>query len=256
MILPEVTKRIALIPARGGSKRILHKNIRPFFGHPLIAYAISAAHNSQLFDHVVVSTDDAQIAQIAQWYGAEVLSREASLANDTATVSDVAVHVVLQLRASGINVTSICSLMPICPLRTSADIRQHFERFRSNQRLFQISVVPYRGVYPHWALNILPDHTGHFIYGTDTKLPSQMLQEAMCPTGAIWLAQADALLESRTFYGQPHHFEPIDANRGLDIDELSDWDLAELLVYGLQQRDQASPLEPIGKPPYVESDSE
>jgi CMP-N-acetylneuraminic acid synthetase len=232
---------IAIVPARGGSKRIPRKNIAPFFGHAMLAYAIAGARNTGLFKHVVVSTEDEEIARVARECGADVSIRPPELATDAAGLVEVAEHVLAGYAARDDD--AFCQLMPNCPLRRAADIRAHWEAFSSGDRRFQISVVPYRVVYPQWALAAAADRTGSWYYGENLG-PSQALPELFCPTGAIWWARVSDFRTQRRFYGRPFHIEPLDANRGIDIDTPEDLEFADLLVRGLRDRDGVDPLEP------------
>ncbi len=241
---------IAIIPARGGSKRLPKKNFRSFLGHPMLAYTVSAALNSKLFEMVIVSTDDPIIGRIAEWYGAEYLPRPQELATDQASLVDVGLHVLEVLSAQGIEVDALCQLMPNCPLRRSEDIVEHYSLFENNHRHFQISVVPYRGVYPHWALVMDDGQKGRWLFGDKFLVPSQELGVVYCPTGAIWWARVSDFLEQRSFYGDPFHLAPMDGNRGLDIDRAEELELADILVRGLRERDGILPLEPIAVDPF------
>ncbi len=232
---------IALIPARGGSKRVPRKNVLPFHGHPMLAYTIAAARNAGLFTLVVVSTDDGAIAEVAEAYGAQVLWRPSSLADDRATLVDVGLHALKALPAEG---RAFCQLMPNCPLRRSEDVRAHWQAFESARRLFQISAVPFRGVYPQWSLLVEEDGRGSWAFGERLTV-SQELAPMLCPTGAVWWADREAFLAQRRYYGTPFHVMPMDADRGIDVDTAEDLRLADLLVRGLRDRDGASPLEPI-----------
>lgn len=245
---------LALIPARGGSKRLPGKNIRSFFGHPMLAYTITAALNTQLFDRVIVSTDDLLIGRIAEWYGAEYLPRPAELATDNASLVDVGVYVLETLFAQGAKAEALCQLMPNCPLRRSEDITAHYNLFKNGKRSFQISIVPYRGVYPHWALANNEDSKGSWIFGSEYLVPSQKIGTAYCPTGAIWWVKTANFMVQRAFYGTPFYLAPIDANRGIDIDRAEELELADLLVRGLWARDGKSPLEPITVEPFPEEE--
>jgi len=239
------TKPIAIIPARGGSKRLPGKNVRQFFGHPMLAYAVSAALNSGIFAEVIVSSDDADIGRIAEWYGAQFLLRPPDLATDSAGLVAVAKHVLEVLRNRGAEPAAICQCMPNCPLVRSEDIVQHWRLFNGENRRFQISVVPYRAVYPHWA--IVPDEQqrGQWLLGERYLTRSQELAKAFCPTGAIWWARTADFLEQSAFYGSPFHVALMDANRGIDIDDEEDLKLAEVIVHGLTRRDGVSPLETL-----------
>jgi CMP-N-acetylneuraminic acid synthetase len=244
---------IAIIPARGGSKRLPGKNVRPFFGHPMLAYSVSAALNSGLFAKVIISSDDPAIGRIAEWYGATFMLRPPELANDTAQLVDVARYILDVLRSRGIEPEAICQCMPNCPLVRSEDIVEHWRVFNDNdrERLFQISAIPYRGVYPQWAVIADDQRIGRWLFGERSLVRSQDLQPTFCPTGAIWWARTKDFLEQNAFYGSPFHLAPMDANRGVDIDDEEDLKLAELLVHGLTVRDGVSPLEPVNHNTYV-----
>lgn len=238
-------KPVAVIPARGGSKRLPGKNLLPFFGHPLMAYGISAAVNSGLFERVIVSSDDAEIGRVAQWYGAEFIERPPELATDTAKSVDAITHVLRTLTATESCPDSLCQVLPNCPLVTSADIIKHGRLFRETGRSFQISVVTYRCVYPEWAMVKDGEGHGRWRFGPEFLVRSQELARTFCPTGAVWWARCADLLAQNTFYGSPYYVVEIDANRGVDIDDEDDLRLAELLVLGITARDGCSPLEPM-----------
>src|ERR1700733_10576572 len=120
---------IAIIPARGGSKRIPGKNIRPLAGKPLIAYTLAAADESGLFERVVVSTDSLEIAEMARRFGAEVpFLREATLADDFTPVSSVTVDALCRLDPAGDRFEVVAKLMPNCPLRTADDIIESYRQ--------------------------------------------------------------------------------------------------------------------------------
>ena len=238
--------RVALIPARGGSKRVPRKNLLPFFGHPMLAYAVAAASNSGLFERILVSTDDHETGEVGSWYGAEYVARPAELAGDDAGLQDVALHALDWLAERGVHPGLLCQLMPNCPLRRAEDIRLHHEVFAREGRNFQISVVPYRCVYPQWAV-IQEAEGGRFLLGQEFLVASQQLRETFCPTGAVWWTRCAEFRRQRTFYGSPYFLAPMDANRGVDIDTAQDVEFAELLVHGLTQRDGHSPLEPIAR---------
>lgn len=242
---------IAIIPARGGSKRLPGKNVRPFFGHPMLAYSVSAALNSGLFAEVIVSSDDAAVGRIAEWYGAAFMLRPAELASDSAQLVDVARHVLEVLRSGGIEPEAICQCMPNCPLVRSVDIVEHWRMFKSGERAFQISVIPYRGVYPQWAVVSDERRVGRWLFGERSMVRSQDLPSTFCPTGAIWWARTKHFLAQNAFYGSPFHLAPMDPNRGIDIDDEEDLKLAELLVHGLTARDGVSPLEPPNHDAYA-----
>lgn len=215
----------------------------------MLAYAIAAARNCCLFERIVISTDSPEIGKMAAWYGAEYIARPQELASDTADLVDVSLHVLQTLAAQGFQPRALCQLMPNCPLRRSDDIRNHFREFETSKRKFQISVVPYRAVYPHWAVAQDQDG-GKFLFGPEFLANSQTLAKAYCPTGAIWWVHSEAFIEQRAFYGKPYHLACMDANRGIDIDDEADLALADLLVRGLRDRDGVSPLEAVAADPF------
>jgi CMP-N-acetylneuraminic acid synthetase len=233
---------IAVIPARGGSKRLPRKNIVDFFGHPMLAYTVAAARSSGLFDRVVVSTDDAEIAGVVRGLGAEVLDRPAELGADHVGVADVSRHA---LTALGARDGAFCQLMPNCPLRRGADVAEQHAAFAASGAAVQISVVPYRAVHPEWALVRGEDGRGAWVAPAALGRASA---EALCPTGAVWWARVADFLARDGFYDGPFAVQPMDPNRGVDIDHPADLELAELLVRGLRDRDGADPLEPVRWP--------
>lgn len=208
-----------------------------------MAYGIAAAVNSGLFQKVFVSSDDREIGRVADWYGAEFVERPPELATDTAQSIDAIVHVLGIAAKRGIQPEFMCQVLPNCPLVTSADVVEHWNIFRSERRLFQISVVNYRCVYPEWALVADQQRRGRWYWSTEFLKRSQDLSRATCPTGAVWFARCEDLIAQHTFYGTPFHIQLIDSNRGVDIDDEEDLNLAELLVRGLTARDGRSPLE-------------
>jgi CMP-N-acetylneuraminic acid synthetase len=209
----------------------------------MMAYGVSAAVNSGLFGKVIVSSDDAQIGQVAEWYGAEFVERPPELATDTAKSVDAVTHVLRTLAERGDNPEVLCQVLPNCPLVTSADIVSHGRLFRESNRSFQISVVTYRCVYPEWAMEADDHGRGRWALGKKFAGRSQDCANTFCPTGAVWWARCTDLQAQNTFYGSPFHLAEIDANRGVDIDDEEDLRLAELLVLGMTARDGQSPLE-------------
>jgi CMP-N-acetylneuraminic acid synthetase len=209
----------------------------------MMAYGVSAAVNSGLFEKVIVSSDDSEIGRVAEWYGAEFIERPAELATDTAKSIDAVTHVLRTLADRGHRPDYLCQIFPNCPLVTSVDVLAHESLFREGDRAFQISVVTYRCVYPEWAMAVDAEGHGQWAMGKEFLGRSQDCARTFCPTGAVWWARCSDLLAQNTFYGSPFHLAEMDANRGVDIDDEEDLRLSELLVLGLQARDGHSPLE-------------
>jgi len=225
-----VKQRIAIIPARGGSKRILHKNTIDFCGKPMIAWTIQAAKESGLYDRILVSTDDQRIAEVSKKWGAEVPFLRASFADDHTPVSDATVSALQQaMKYWQERYSSVTQLMANCPLRTADDIIQAVTRFEVQGRSFQVSCFKYGWMNPWWAVRLSPEGLPERMFPDAASQRSQDLPELFCPTGAIWIAQADELLETKTFYGPNHVFEPMTWESAVDIDDYDDMSLAEAL---------------------------
>jgi pseudaminic acid cytidylyltransferase len=221
---------IAIIPARGGSKRIPNKNIRPLAGRPIIAHTIIAALESCLFERVVVSTDSPEIAGVARQYGAEVpFLRDEALADDFTPVSAVTADVLIRLDPAAVKYESVAQLMPNCPLRTAHDVSDSYKHFQKTGAQTQISVVRYGWQNPWWAMRL--DELGELrpLFQEQITARSQDLPELFCPTGAIWWAQSTTFRRSKTFHQQNRTGWEIPWQRGLDIDSFEDWAMAEVL---------------------------
>lgn len=135
---------VAIITARGGSKRIPRKNIKEFMGKPMIAYAIDAALNSKIFDEVMVSTDDSEIAEIAKKYGAKVpFMRSAKTSNDLASTSEVLNEVINEYKKQKMSFDEICCIYPCVPFLTANVIKNSYEKFKTSGADRLIPVVKY-----------------------------------------------------------------------------------------------------------------
>ncbi len=226
---------IAIIPARGGSKRIPGKNIKPLAGKPIIAYSIAAARESGLFERVVVSTDSQEIAEVARQYNAEVpFLRDQSLADDFTPVSSVTTDALLRLDPAGDKFDSVAQLMPNCPLRTAADVVESYRQFEKTGAESQISVVRFGWQNPWWAMRRNELYELEPLFKEQMKVRGQDLPELVCPTGAIWWAGTGALRRAKTFLLEDRTGWEIPWHRGIDIDTFEDWAMAEVL-YGLLQ---------------------
>ncbi|MDT3687786.1 MAG: acylneuraminate cytidylyltransferase family protein [Pseudorhodoplanes sp.] len=220
-------RAIAIIPARGGSKRIPRKNVIDFAGKPLLAWTIDAALGSGLFDYVLVSTDDADIATCARAYGGQVPFLRDSAADDTAPVAAATLAALRQAEIHwGQNYDTVVQLMPNCPLRDSTDIAVAFDRFRATRAPFLLSCFRYGWMNPWWAHRLDASGRPEALFKEALTKRSQELDDLYCPSGAIWIANVAALRESGTFYGAGHIFHPIDWRSAVDIDDVDDLDLA------------------------------
>ncbi|MCE3025995.1 cytidylyltransferase domain-containing protein [Salinicola sp. DM10] len=225
-----VSKHIAIIPARGGSKRIPDKNVIDFMGRPMIEWTIEAALQAGVFDRVLVSTDDEDIAQVARECGAEVPFLRLECADDHSPVSMATTAALRQaMHYWGENYGIVAQLMANCPLRSAVDIRAAFESFISKARDFQISCFKFGWMNPWWAVTLRDDGQPSRLFEEYAAWRSQDLPELYCPTGAVWLAKAPKLLEHNNFYGPNHAFEPIPLTSAVDIDDVDDLAMAKTL---------------------------
>lgn len=217
----------AIIPARGGSKRIPHKNIIDFCGKPMIAWTVEAALDALNAD-VYVSTDDDAIIEVAEKYGAQTI-RRLSCNDDHSTVSQATIATLLQLRNQGRKYDYVIQLMANCPLRDSNDIRISFQNFISGGYDFQLSCFKYGWMNPWWAVKLKDRYKPEPISPEALKVRSQDLPELFCPTGAIWIARISELLKTGTFYGPDYTVFPIHWQHAVDIDDMDDLRMAKVL---------------------------
>ncbi len=215
------TKRVAIIPARGGSKRVPGKNIIDFAGKPMIAWSIEAARDSGLFDKIVVSTDSEEIASVAKRFGAEVPVLRKTAADDFSPVSDATLHTILQLEENGFCFDEVVQLFAVCPLRNSIDIQNAYQFFIDKKAPFLISCYRYVWMNPWWAVTLNAENKPTWIFDDQMKR-SQDLPPLYSPTGAIWIAKVESLKRDKTFYGKGHIFWEMDWKRALDIDTKED----------------------------------
>lgn len=225
---------IAIIPARGGSKRLPRKNIMDFNGKPLIAWTIEAAINSKLFDHVVVSTEDKEIADTAMAYGAEVPFLRNSAFDDAALVSEAVIVAVKQAEdAFQKEFARVFMLMPTCPVRGSGAIREMHDFFIAREADFALSCYQPPGK-AWWAQTLGEDFVPTALFPQFTTANSQDLEPLYLPTGSIWIANRTALMKAGTFYGPGYLFFPVDWKVAVDIDTRQDFEFAQMTcqMYG------------------------
>ena len=209
-----------------------NKNILPLSGKPMIAYTIESALDSRLFDDVLVSTDSEDIARIARRYGAVVpFLRDHRLADDHAPVSMATVQALGQMEDyNGKSYSAVVQLMPNCPCRTAQDIRNAYKQFLSSGKNFQISVFPFGWMNPWWAMRLSGGRKPAPLFPAAYKKRSQDLERLYCPTGALWIAKAEALKKEKTFYGKGYAVFPMDWRHALDIDDEHDLDMAKAVM--------------------------
>lgn len=221
-----MTNNLAIIPARGGSKRIPKKNIKNFLGKPIIAYSIEAAIKSELFDEVMVSTDDVEIAEVAIRYGAKVpFYRSNQNSNDYSTTLDVIKEVLSNyLLKLGINFEQACCIYPTAPLIKIEHLKSGFNKLISNNYTTVFPAVQFS--YPIWrGLSINKDGTSSMIWPQYVNDRSQDLQKVYHDAGQ-WYWFKTKELDNSFLLGKSSFIELLETEVQ-DIDNLSDWKLAE-----------------------------
>lgn len=222
---------LAVIPARGGSKRIPNKNLRPLAGRPLLTYTVHAALASGVFHRVVVTTDSVRIAQVARGCGASVpFLREPGLSGDFVPVSAATIDALQRIDPEENTYSHVCQLMPNCPLRSASDIVNSHREFLSRGSDSQISVVRYGWQNPWWAVKLDEAFALVPLFEQAFTQRSQDLPPLFCPTGAVWWAKSVALRREDTFHMPGRTGWEIPWTRGIDIDTEDDWDMAEALM--------------------------
>ncbi len=219
---------IAVIPARGGSKGLPGKNIRPLAGRPLIAWTIEAAARAGCIDHTVVSSDDDMILHTARRWGAATDRRPPHLATDTANVVDT----VLRLLDQTTGYDYVALLQPTSPLRTATDIEAAFACCLEHEAPCCVSVTP-AAKSPYWMYDLTDGRRLRPLLGEWNEDRRQDLPPAYVPNGAIYLASVPWLRRTHTFYTDETVAYVMPQERSVDIDTVLDFALAELLVTGM-----------------------
>lgn len=222
--------KIAVIPARGGSKRIPKKNIKEFFGKPMIAWSIEAAKKSGIFDKVIVSTDDQEIIDVAIKYGADVpFTRPEELSDDHTATTPVIAHAIQWCLDQGFNIDAVCCIYATAPFVQSADIERGYETLISGDWAYAFSVTDFAApIFRSFKESaeggvemFYPEHFG-------TR--SQDLPEALHDAGQFYWAKPESWLEDKRVFDS--HSKPVFVPRWRvqDIDTTADWEKAQLLA--------------------------
>lgn len=231
--------KVAIITARGGSKRIPKKNIKDFCGKPIISYSIEAALKSKLFDEVMVSTDDAEIAEIAKNYGATVpFMRSAKTSDDYATTADVLHEVLEEYSVRGKIFEYMCCIYPTAPFVTAEKLQRAFNLLQETNADATIPVVKFS--YPPQRSFILEDGFLKYKWVQYTRSRSQDLEKFYHDAGQFYFYRTSAFVAASEKMGGGRGLKAvpilIDDIEVQDIDDLSDWELAELKYKLLKER--------------------
>ncbi len=230
-------KCIAIIPARGGSKRIPRKNIKEFYGKPLIAYSIQTALDSQLFEKVIVSTDDEEIAKIAQEYGAQTpFLRPSELSDDFTGTGAVVNHTLEYLKSLGENYDFCCTIYATAPLLQKKFLIEGFEKLKNSEAVnsFSATSMP----FPiQRTFKITDDERCQMFWPENFSKRSQDLEEAFQDAGQFYWKDLKKT-SNDIIFGKDSI--PIILPRYLvqDIDTLEDWQMAEVLYEVLKRQNK------------------
>jgi N-acylneuraminate cytidylyltransferase len=221
--------RLAIIPARGGSKRIPRKNIKPFGGKPMIAWSIAAAQQSGCFDRIIVSTDDPEIAEVAKVHGAEVpFMRPLELSDDHTGTIPVIAHAISWESAQGKKVSQACCIYATAPFVRAEDLKRGLEVLESSGADYSFAVTSYP--FPiQRAVRITPEQRVSMFQPEQFNTRSQDLEEALHDAGQFYWGRAKAWLAGLPLFNEGSAPIVLPRYRVQDIDTPEDWIRAELM---------------------------
>lgn len=222
--------KIAVIPARGGSKRIPRKNIMPFNGRPMIAWSIEAAKSSGLFDRVIVSTDDSEIAEVSRYLGAEVpFTRPEELSTDFAGTIEVIAHAAQWAADQGMNLKSLCCIYATAPFIKVEDLKLGCEALDSGDWEYAFTVTDFAA--PIFRSFKQTEQGGlEMFFPEHFTTRSQDLPQAYHDAGQFYWGSPEAWMQGRRIFGCRSKPILIPRWRVQDIDTLEDWNRAEILA--------------------------
>ena len=219
-------KAVAVITARGGSKRIPHKNIRIFCGKPIIKYSIEAALKSEIFDEIMVSTDDEQIAQTARQAGAKVpFMRSKHNSDDLAATHEVILEVLDEYKKAGICFEYVCCIYPTAPFLTAETLQQSMKELENSGADGIVPVVAYS--FPPQRSFLLRDGKVKYRWPENRLKRTQDLETYYHDSGQFYFLRTEAFLHEKSMVLEntvPFILDPMAVQ---DIDNESDWELAE-----------------------------
>lgn len=227
---------VAIIPARGGSKRVPRKNIREFHGRPMIAWPIDAAKRSGCFDRIIVSTDDEEIAAIARAWGAETpFLRPVALSDDFTGTTEVVAHSLEWLQDHDQLPGFACCLYATAALAAPGDIREGLALLRSSRADYAFSVAAY--AHPVERAMRIVGQRAVLVSGGHQSTRTQDLAPAFHDAGQFYWGSAEAWLGRRPILGGESVAIPVARSRAVDIDSEEDWMLASCLFEALARED-------------------
>ncbi|RHX78272.1 pseudaminic acid cytidylyltransferase [Leptospira yasudae] len=220
-------KKLCIITARGGSKRIPRKNIKDFYGKPILAYPIELALQSGLFDEVMVSTDDQEIAEVAKRYSAKVpFFRSERNSNDTAGTDAVLFEVIEEYKKLGIEFDYACCIYPTSPLLTQKELKKAWELLTSKDLDTVFSMIRY-GSPIQRALKLSEDGLVSMFHPENLTKRSQELEPAYYDAGQFYFFKVQRFLQKGKLWTDYSSAILLDEMDAQDIDNEEDWVLAE-----------------------------
>ena len=230
--------KIAIIPARGGSKRIPRKNIREFCGKPMIAWSIDAARKSGCFDQIIVSTDDAEIAEISREYGAEVpFMRPAELSDDHTATIPVIAHALRWMEQNEVPAEIACCIYATAPFIQPTDLQRGLEVLTQSGGDYAFSVTSY--AFPiQRAIRITSENRVEMFNPEYFETRSQDLEAAFHDAGQFYWGRASAWLDEKPIFSPDAAPVILPRSRVQDIDTFEDWERAEWLFKAMQEQGQ------------------
>lgn len=226
---------IAIITARGGSKRIPHKNIKEFCGKPIIEYSIEAAKQAGIFDTVMVSTDDNKIAEIAKNAGAEVpFMRSAETSNDYATTADVLMEVLEKYKERGIRYENVCCIYPAAPFVTGDKLRRAMDMLMKEKKDSVMPVVPFS--FPPLRGMVINDGKLEYKWQEYAMKRSQDLEEIYHDCGQFYVFRVESFEKEKKLVTDNTAGMIISELEVQDIDNETDWELAEMKYCLLKEK--------------------
>lgn len=227
--------RLAVIPARGGSKRIPRKNIKPFGGLPMIAWSIQAAAKSGCFERIIVSTDDPEIAEVAKAYGADVpFMRPAELSDDRTGTTTVIAHAIDWLQQRAQVATEVCCIYATAPFVQADDLKRGLQVLQDSGADYAFSVTSF-GFPIQRAIRITPEQRVEMFQPEHFNTRSQDLEEAWHDAGQFYWGTAGAWLAAKPLFTRDAAAVPLPRYRVQDIDTPEDWERAEGMFRALSQ---------------------
>ncbi|WP_414527898.1 cytidylyltransferase domain-containing protein [Nodularia chucula] len=217
---------ITIIPARGGSKGIPGKNIRPLLDKPLIAYSIIDSQEAQLVNRVYVTTDDAEIASVSRSYGAEVIQRPIELATDTASSESALIHALTEIEKTGISPELVVFLQCTSPLRTGSDIDRAIEQLRSENADSLLSVSPTHRFLWHQVNGV----TESINYDYRQRQRRQDMNPQYMENGSVYIFKPWVLKELHNRLGGKISMFVMNEEQSHEIDSLEDFEYVEFLL--------------------------